>query len=111
MKDFKPLNEKEFEAVFKVCDILKSQKLIECTACRYCVDGCIKNISIPDIFASVNQKRQLNDWSSRFLYSKATQEKGKASDCIMCGKCEKSCPQFLPIRELLKEAAEIFDKK
>ena len=34
---------------------------------------------------------------------------GKASDCIKCGKCEKVCPQHLPIRELLKDAAKTFE--
>lgn len=111
MKDFKPLSDEEFKAVFEVCDIIKNQNLIACTACRYCVDGCVKNIPIPEVFASVNQKKQYNDWNSNFYYNISTNNKGKASDCIMCGKCEKACPQFLPIRKLLKEASEIFDKK
>ena len=33
---------------------------------------------------------------------------GKATDCIKCGKCEKACPQHLPIRELLEKVASEF---
>lgn len=47
MKDFQPLNEAELAAVKKVQEIFKSKNLIPCTACRYCIDGCPKHISIP----------------------------------------------------------------
>ena len=33
----------------------------------------------------------------------------KASDCIECGACEDVCPQHLPIRKLLKQAAAQFE--
>ena len=38
-----------------------------------------------------------------------TQGKGKASDCIKCGKCEKICPQHLEIRNLLTKVSETFE--
>ncbi|HAZ67030.1 MAG: 4Fe-4S binding protein [Oscillibacter sp.] len=34
----------------------------------------------------------------------------RASDCIKCGKCEKACPQHLPIRQLLEQVSQEFDK-
>ena len=111
MKDFKPLNKEEFAAVDKVCDIFNRQNLIACTGCRYCIDGCIKNIPIPEIFTCLNEKKRTNDWNSNYYYDISTSNKGKASDCIKCGKCEKLCPQYLPIRDLLVEAKETFEKK
>ena len=32
----------------------------------------------------------------------------KASACVGCGVCETRCPYNLPIREMLKKAAEHF---
>jgi hypothetical protein len=36
-------------------------------------------------------------------YKDLVQEKKDASRCVKCGKCEKACPQKLPIRNLLEE--------
>lgn len=110
MKDFKPLTDREFQAVAKVREIFREQNLIPCTACQYCVAGCPKHISIPDLFACLNGKRNFKNWNGAWYYMVHTLEKGKASDCIECGKCEKACPQHLKIRKLLKEVAAEFDK-
>lgn len=111
MKDFNPLNEKEQNAVKGVCDIFHSMNFIPCTACRYCVDGCPKNISIPDLFAVMNAKKIHRDWNAAYYYNQVhTKLGGKASDCIKCGKCEKACPQHLNIRELLASVAKEFEK-
>ena len=42
-------------------------------------------------------------------YANLIKEHGKASDCIACRKCEKACPQHLPIVEDLKLVAQVFD--
>lgn len=111
MKEFQPFSPEEFDAVKKVCDIIRSQNRIPCTACRYCVDGCPKKILIPDLFACMNTKKIYQDWNADYYYNVVhTANNGKASDCIRCGKCEKACPQHLPIRELLKEVAAEFEK-
>ena len=110
MKDFKPLTEKELQAVNGVCGVFKSMNLIPCTACRYCTAGCPKKISIPDLFACMNTKNLYHDWNANYYYNKVhTQSGGKASECVKCGKCEKSCPQHLPIRELLTSVAKEFE--
>ncbi len=112
MKEFKPLTEKEHAALRKVADILVAQNLIPCTACRYCVDGCPKQISIPDLFKDYNDKMSRKDTEvdSDANYKLHTEGRGKASDCIKCGKCEKECPQHLEIRELLKKTARVFEE-
>ena len=110
MKEFKPLDEKEMAAVWKVCDIIKEQNSIPCTACRYCVDGCPMKIDIPILFADLNNKKVYKSWDAEDHYKEHTKDGGKASECIKCGKCEKICPQHLEIRKLLEEVAETFEK-
>ena len=111
MRDFKPLNETELAAVNKVQEIFHKMNMIPCTACRYCVEGCPKQISIPDLFAIMNIKQLHHDWNADYYYEEVHTAPGRrASDCLKCGKCEKICPQHLPIRKLLEEIAKEFDK-
>ena len=111
MADFQPLNEKELEAVRRVQEIFRSRHLIPCTSCRYCTDGCPKHISIPDLFAVMKTKQLYHDWNADYYYNVVHTAPGrKASDCLKCGKCEKVCPQHLPIRKLLEDVAAEFEK-
>lgn len=112
MKAFKVLQPNEYKALDKVCEIFKSQNLIPCTDCKYCVDGCPKNILIPNLFSCMNTKKVFNNWNTDYYYTNVyTVSNGKASDCINCKKCEKACPQHLEITSLLKDVADEFEKK
>ena len=87
--------------------------MIPCTGCRYCVldNDCPKKILIPDLFSCYNLKTTFHNWNQDYYYSNIlTRDNGKASDCIRCGKCEKICPQHLPIRSLLQDVAREFEQ-
>ena len=113
MRDFEPLSETEMSAVGRVCAIFKGLNLIPCTSCRYCIEEseCPKGIRIPDMFASLNAHEAFHNWNTGYYYRNIItgDGHGKASECIKCGKCEKVCPQHLPIRELLPKVAAAFE--
>jgi len=110
MKNFKPLDETERDAIERVTALLHEQDLISCTACKYCTEVCPKGIPVPDILGVINSARICNSWSAKHYYHVFTENAAGASDCIGCGKCERSCPQGLPIRRHLREAIELFEK-
>ncbi len=110
MKNFVPLNKRELAAIEDVQEVFNGLHLIPCTACRYCTDGCPQHIAIPDLFATMNSKKLYKDWNADYYYGIHTGPGRRASDCLKCGKCEKACPQHLPIRQLLEDVAKEFEK-
>ena len=109
MTDFKPLEKQEWEAIEKVCAIFRSQDIIPCTDCKYCMECCPMNIPIPALFACLNGRRAFKNWNTDYYYEIHTDDGPKASDCLKCGMCEKACPQHLKIRDLLEQVAEEFE--
>ncbi len=109
MKDFKEIDNIERAALEHVANAINKVPTIACTSCRYCVDGCPKNIPIPDIFYDYNLSVVGKGDMGGCSYVIDTYHKGEARDCIKCGKCEKVCPQHLKIRDLLEKVSKLYD--
>lgn len=107
------LNEEEQEAIRRVREVFSSLNMIPCTACHYCVldNDCPKNIPIPELFSCYNLKTTFHSWNQDYYYTIQTRDRGKASECLKCGKCERICPQHLEIRKLLVQVAQEFEKE
>lgn len=97
-----PLSDVERNAVQRIRDSLGTQF---CRRCNYCAP-CTVGISIPAVFLMEGYytRYDLKEWA-KFRYAAMNK---KASDCIGCGVCETRCPYQLPIRQMLKNAQEIF---
>ena len=110
MTDFKPLNEEEQAIIRQAQVILAKSAAVPCTACGYCLEGCPKQIPIPQVFEALNKHLVSGQTADgRALYEQAVAGRGKAGDCIGCKKCEAVCPQQLPVTEHLKQAAELYE--
>ena len=90
----------------RVTEAIRASDKVGCTGCRYCMP-CPKGVDIPGTFRCYNAMFIESPSQGRFQYAQTvglTKEPAFASQCIQCGKCEKHCPQGLPIREKLREA-------
>ena len=97
-----PLSEEELTGIDQVRAQLGTQF---CRRCNYCAP-CTVGISIPNVFLMQGylERYGLADWAQGRYDAMPV----KASACIQCGACEPRCPYQLPIREMLKVAAEKF---
>ena len=97
-----PLTEEEQA---KIAEVKKQLSGNFCRRCNYCAP-CTVGINIPSVFLFQGylDRYGLGDWAKDRYASMAV----KASACVGCGVCETRCPYNLPIREMLKVAAEKF---
>ncbi len=96
------LTEKEVDAIQQVRQQLGQNF---CRRCNYCAP-CTVGINIPSVFLFEGYLNRygLEKWAKERYATLSV----KASACVQCGVCETRCPYELPIRNMLKQAAEAF---
>ena len=102
--DTSVLSEEEMKNIEKIRAELGTNFCRRCNYCAPCTAGI--NISAVFLFEGYYSRYDLKDWAAA-RYSTLAKT---ASDCIGCGACESRCPYNLPIREMLKRAAEVMGK-
>ena len=100
------LTDEDFAFLDKVKILIRAGEKVGCTACRYCMP-CPQGVDIPGIFRCYNAMYTEGKADGRFQFAQTvgmTRQPAFATRCVGCGKCEKHCPQGIPIQEKLKEA-------
>lgn len=105
------LTEEELQLVGKVGDKYRELMKIGCTGCRYCMP-CPSGVDIARCFELYDSTHIFGDRrQAQFNYAFGLGvvnegEPAYASRCRKCGKCERHCPQELPIMELLDDVSQ-----
>lgn len=95
----------DLNVIEEVKNIFKERITVNCTACAYCMP-CPSGINIPGCFDFYNNYHMFGNEEN---YLRFIQPQQRASNCTECGNCEAHCPQSLPIPELLKNVAAVFE--
>ena len=85
---------------------IREKLLVGCTGCGYCMP-CPQGVDIPGAFRCYNQtsmESRAEGLREYFQTVSLRKEPAFPSRCIGCGRCEKHCPQHIPIIQELKKA-------
>jgi len=89
----------------------KSMGFVGCTGCRYCLP-CPEGVNITEIISLYNEFYVKNmNGEVKAKYCKSITPESRAKRCKACGKCQELCPQQLPIPDIIKRAAWIFEQE
>ena len=104
------LSEEELSRIARVRDEYGRLMKVGCTGCSYCMP-CPAGVDIPGCFSLYNAHHLFpHDRSAKFQYfgrhGGLMGGISYAGLCRACGKCEKACPQHLPIRDRLRDVSK-----
>lgn len=102
------LTESDRRLIEQVKEEIAKKVKVGCTGCGYCMP-CPHGVDIPGTFRCYNAMYSEGKQGGRKEYLQCTafrKDTSSASQCISCGKCEMHCPQQIPIRKELKQAAK-----
>ncbi len=99
----------DFDMITEIKNAINENTIVGCTGCAYCMP-CPKGVDIPSAFFYLNQTKISGTWKTRAEYGQVVglrKDPSLPGQCIQCGKCEKHCPQSIPIRDMLKKANKV----
>ena len=105
------MGREEEQLYARVVEAINENVKVGCTGCGYCMP-CPKGVDIPGIFATYNRwnSESKSNASWEYIQCNAFRKTSTAAgNCVGCGKCEQHCPQALPIRQHLKDAAKALE--
>ena len=107
-ENYSPVSEEEELAAKEIVKIIQEQGEINCTACKYCLEVCPKNINIPAAFSVYNNYKKNNESSFFAMYYSTIDENQRPDKCIKCNLCNTNCPQGLNIPKLLSKVDQTY---
>jgi hypothetical protein len=107
------LTEEELVRIAEVRDTYGQLMKVGCTGCSYCMP-CPAGVDIPGCFSLYNDHHlfSFNRMATFQYFGRHGGLMGSVSYaglCRACGKCEKVCPQHLPIPALLRDVSREFE--
>lgn len=105
------LGEEDFQLYEAVKKAINEKTKVPCTACSYCMP-CPFGVDIPGAFRCYNVSYTDGYFKGLMEYMLCTTLRNKqslASLCTECGRCEKHCPQSIPIINDLKKIKRRFE--
>ncbi len=103
------LTQEELDIVAEVQKKYAELGYIGCTNCLYC-QPCPEGVLIPQIIDVLNENYTKSRDEAKKAYIEALPEEGRAGKCAQCGTCEEQCPQGLPIMNLMRGAARLYER-
>ena len=102
----KPLNAQELDMLLEIAGGMVKRIALPCTACKYCVAHCPRQLDIPALIELYNEHCFTSDGGFAFIAPMALMampEDKRPGACIGCRSCESVCPQNIRISEALAD--------
>ena len=98
------LRRSEVDMLAEARRIFRTMALVPCTKCGYCMP-CPVGINIPKVYEAYNQTACQPMEQAREIYDALAI---KADACVLCGQCERACPQHIAPGDSMAAAAKAF---
>ena len=96
------LNKTEWDTLLGIAEEM-IQKILPCTACRYCTAHCPKGLDIPKLLELYNEHCFTGGGFITPMALMAMPQEKHPSACIGCRSCEAVCPQQIKISEAMAD--------